>query len=479
MRRIKKTTGLGALGNYDPDTYERLSFSAAVPKFLEGTDTPRAFLERCLETIHAREPEVRAFAYYDEEIARQAADASTERYKAGKPLSPIDGCPVALKDTIETVDMPMQQGSALYRGWTSNRDAACAWALRREGAALVGKTHVPEYAMGKSPPTRNPFDVRRSPGGSSSGSGACIGARMVPVAIGNQTMASLIRPSSYNANYGYKPTWGALNIGGMHPIAPSQDHIGPMAGTLADMWLAAQRISYIAGGHHGHPGLSGGPELPGARKPKTLVWLRPLGWEDLDDASLSAFEDFLAQLKDIGIEIRDGQDPAVVDLEAVVRRSDEIGTDICFYEARWPYCAYIDAWGRDLAIGETGYARLSRGIEMTPEDYRKALAEREAFRAKVNAVAEGTDGFITLASTGPAPMDRLGNTAQGTGDKPKAHLETGSRSFVSPWTLVGGPSLALPWLAVDQMPLGIQLMGPKDSDEALVGVARWIDEQMA
>ena len=477
MRRIKKTSRSPALGSYDPDTYQRLSFSNAVPAFLGGKDSPRAFLERCLETIHLREPEVRAFAYYDEAIARAAADAASDRYKAARPLSPIDGCPIAFKDTIETVDMPTQQGSELFRGWKSNRDAACVWALRREGAIIVGKTHVPEYAIGKSPPTRNPFDVRRSPGGSSSGSGACVGAAMVPVAIGNQTMASLIRPASYNANYGFKPSWGALNTGGMHPIAPSQDHIGPMAGTLADMWLTAQRISVVAGGHNGHPGLTGGHELPEACKPKTLIWIRPLGWETLDDASAEAFDEFLGQLRDAGIHILDATNAAVAELETMAGRSDAIGTDICFYEARWPYYAYIDAWGREKAIGETGFSRLSHGIEMTPEDYQKALADRDAFRVKANEVAAGTDGFITLASTGPAPIDQPNGPA-GADDKPKAHLETGSRSFVTPWTLVGGPSLALPWLSVDQMPLGVQLMGPRDTDRNLVSVARWIDDQL-
>lgn len=142
---------------------------------------------------------MRAFAYIDIEGARRAADASTRRYRQGRPLSAVDGCPVAFKDTIETADMPTQQNSALFQGWIGKRDAACVWALRREGAIILGKTQVPELALGRPPPTRNPFDTRRTAGGSSSGSGAAVGAGMVPVAIGNQTMASSLshRPARH------------------------------------------------------------------------------------------------------------------------------------------------------------------------------------------------------------------------------------------------------------------------------------------
>ena len=104
MKKILITTGGVSPGGYDPSTFSPPSFVVAVPTFTDGSDTPRAFLERCLEVVHAREPEVRAFAFLNEEGARKAADAATKRYREGRPLSPIDGCPIAIKDTIETAD---------------------------------------------------------------------------------------------------------------------------------------------------------------------------------------------------------------------------------------------------------------------------------------------------------------------------------------------------------------------------------------
>jgi Asp-tRNA(Asn)/Glu-tRNA(Gln) amidotransferase A subunit family amidase len=480
MQRLSFDTRSGARGSYDPDRYERLSFVAAAAGFRDGGDTPRRFLERCLETMHALEPSVRAFAYVDEDGARRAADASTDRYRAGRPLGPLDGCPFGIKDTIETRDMPTQQNAPLFKGWSGGRDAACVWALRQEGGVILGKTQVPEYAMGKSPPTRNPFDTDRTAGGSSSGSGASVGARMVPCAIGNQTMASLIRPSSFNAVYGFKPTWGALNIGGMHPLAPSQDHIGPMAATLADAWVTARRIAEQVGGHNGHGGLDGPQTLPESRKPARLVRLDTLGWSQVDDSVRELFERFIAGVAATSVEIVDRRvSAAVEELERMLVECDDFSTDIVMYEARWPFLAYIDAYGRERAIGDTAYARLQRGIDMTPDDYRRALAKRTAARRKVAEVAAGADGFITLASSGPAPFVERPNGAAGAPDRAGAHMETGSRSFVSPWTMIGGPALALPYLAVDGMPLGIQLMGVPDSDADVFSTAHWLDQAVA
>ena len=480
MKRLSIDTGTSAHGAYDPEQYEPLSFMDAVKSFQGGDDTPRAFLERCLETVHEKERFVRAFAYIDEEAARLAADDSTERYRAGRAFGPLDGCPFGIKDTIETKDMPMQQNAPLFKGWSGGRDAACVWALRQGGGVILGKTQVPEYAMGKSPPTRNPFDTSRTAGGSSSGSGASVGARMVPCAIGNQTMASLIRPSSFNAVYGYKPTWGALNIGGMHPLAPSQDHIGPMAATLADAWVTARQIAEVVGGHNGHPGLDGPLDLPTARKPARLARLDTLGWSQIDDPMRDLFERFVAALSDAGVEIVDRRSAsAIEDLENLLLDCDDFATDIVMYEARWPFVAYIDAYGQNRAMGDTAYSRLRRGIEMTRQDYRAALAKREAARLKVREIGADIDGFITLASSGPAPFVERPNITTDAPDRAGAHMETGSRSFISPWTMIGGPSLSLPYLAVDGMPLGVQLMGLPNSDADIVAIAHWFDRAIS
>ena len=186
-----------SIEHYDPKTAKLLSFSEAIPAFRDGSDTPRAYLERCIETIESREPEVKAFVTLNFENARKAADASTDRYKQGRALSELDGLPVAIKDVHETEDMPMQVGSPIFEGWSSGWDGACVFWLRKLGAAIIGKTVTTEFAFSTPGPARNPWDTARTPGGSSSGSGAAIGARMVPVATGSQVRGSILRPPAY------------------------------------------------------------------------------------------------------------------------------------------------------------------------------------------------------------------------------------------------------------------------------------------
>jgi len=467
MPRIVTNNANAPQGGYDP--------ALRLPDFstmrFDGEDSPRALLERCLVVIAAREPQIRAFAHLDIEGARAAADAATLRHGQGRALSALDGCPVAIKDTLAVRGMPGEMNSAIFRGHVDGMDAACVMALRAAGAVILGKTHVPELTIGAAPPTRNPFDVTRTAGASSSGSGAAVGAGMVPVAIGNQTGGSLIRPASFNGIYGFKPSWGALNVGGMHAIAPSQDHIGPMAASLADAWRVAWEISTRAGGHNGHPGLTGTAAPPGAVRPQRLAWLRTSGWDELDAATREAFLQAIHAMQAAGTSIIEARtDGAIAEAERLLREADRISNDIIMYEARWPYGAWIAAHG-EAALGEAVRARIAHGFAMTPQDYRHALAARDAIRRAIAAVR--ADGFITLASSGPAPQDGL--EAGGRLDQPAAHLKTGSRSFLSPWSMVGGPSISLPVMAVDGMPLGLQLMGLPETDCALFATAAWID----
>src|SRR5471032_654706 len=143
-----------------------VSFAQAVSEFKSGKQTPRDFLECCIANVEQYEARVRAFVTLDLKAARKAADGSTKRYKAGKPWSMVDGCPIGIKDIMATADMPTQMNSPAFKGWQSGQDAACVQALRRGGAVIFGKTVTTEFAIGFSGPTTNPFDPARTPGGS-------------------------------------------------------------------------------------------------------------------------------------------------------------------------------------------------------------------------------------------------------------------------------------------------------------------------
>jgi len=434
-----------------------LSFSAAAAEFAAGTRTPREFLERCIDVIHARERIVKAFVRLDLAAARKAADASTRRYKSGKPLSPVDGLPIAVKDIIATAGLPTQMNSPAFKGWQSGQDAACVAALRKGGAVIIGKSVTTEFAIGYSGPTTNPFDSARTPGGSSSGSAAAVGAGMVPAGLGTQTQASTLRPASYCGAVGFKPTIGALHTGGIHPLSATCDHLGIIAGTLADAWRVASQVS-LGMGSPGHPFLSGaGAEAPMPRPPRKLIRLYTRGWSEIDAVTASAFEATISALEKAGVQIADrDNDARVARLEQELDAGVGGALDIVAYEMKWPYEDYIARYGK--VIGSRIHGLIERARSMSPADYEALLANRRRVMALVQETAADADGYITLASSGPAI---------------EGFEYTGSRTFLVYGSWLGLPAFSLPLLEVHGLPQGIQLIGVPHGDGALCAVANW------
>ncbi|MDE0060601.1 MAG: amidase [Defluviicoccus sp.] len=443
--------------SYDPKTTTLLSFSDAVPGFLDGSDTPRAYLERCIETVEALEPRIQAFVTLNLDGARAAADASTARYRAGRPLSPLDGMPVGIKDVHETEDMPMQVGSPIFENWSSGWDGACVFALRKAGAAIVGKTVTTEFAFATPGPSRNPWDESRTPGGSSSGSGAAVGARMLPAATGSQVRGSILRPAAYCGAYTLKASYGAINSLGGFPSAPSLVHVGFITGTLADLWIASHAVSRIAGGDPGHPSLGGPATLPRPDKPRRLIRLETAGWAATTDETRVAFEAWLGTLADSGIEIAGrADDPEIEAYERDLVTLREVIALILTYEGRWPLAMYAEReWDR---LSERVRDRVVAGRELAPEDYARALEWCIAFRARHDAFAGRADGFVTLNQVDPAPVG----------------MAVGDMVYGEPSSVLGCPALNLPLLAVAGLPLGVQLMGFFRADAQIVAHAHWL-----
>lgn len=443
---------------YDPRCSSLVGFAAHREEFIAGSDSPRALLERCLSLIAEREPLVHAFASLNIEGARLAADAATARYRAGQPLSAIDGCPIGVKDTIETADLPTGMGSPIHAGQRTGRDAACVRAVRSGGAVILGKTVTTEFGFGLSGPTTNPFDQTRTPGGSSSGSGAAVGAGMLPAALATHTMSSIIRPAAYCGAYGFKPSYGAINGGGVHPLAETQDHVGVIAGSLADAWLVAHRASESAGGWHGHPTLGGPGHPPHALKPERLVRVDAAGWGDTDAPTRAAFDDLIDRLRHAGVEVvGEGDDPLVDAFVGEIDHCLEVGRRILAYEMRWPMFAYRESHA-DL-LGPRIMDMLAEADSMSPSDYRLNLERRERMRRAFAALAEVGDAVIMPASAGPAPAGLA---------------FTGHRFHGAPAALLGAPAFSLPLLAVGNLPQGVQLIGQGNQDRRLAANSAWV-----
>lgn len=431
------------------------SYFDASANFADGTDTPRAFMDRCIEDIERLDGDVRAFVVTGSDAARAAADESTARWAAGEQLSPLDGMPVGVKDIMETASFPTEQGSPLFKGWKGARDCAAVAALREAGAIMIGKTVTTEFAATHPGNTRNPWDLDRTPGGSSSGSAAAVAAGMVPGALGSQVIGSTIRPASYCGVFGYKPTAGGINRGGSFD-GFSQSSTGILAASLAETWSLTREITSRVGGDTGHTGVMGPMDLPAARTPSKVAMLQTAGWANATDEAKAEWQRAVDTMQTAGIEVADrNSDSAVAGLEDAIADAMKLSMDINAWEGRWP----LNTYNRDMdpaGLSESAHGRLKQAVSMSQEEFAGLLAERERVRA-VYAGLKGTfDATVTLSAPGAAP---------------KGLDWTGDPLFTVHTSLISMPTVSLPVLQDDGLPLGLQVIGFTDEDADLFAVA--------
>jgi Asp-tRNA(Asn)/Glu-tRNA(Gln) amidotransferase A subunit family amidase len=432
------------------------SYLSASAEFASDADAPRDFLARCLTALDAWEPKIGAFVNLNIEGARAAAERATERWRAGKPLSAIDGMPIGIKDVIETVDMPTEMGSPLFAGWRSMKDAASVAALREAGAVILGKTVTTEFAATEPRGTRNPWDLNRTPGGSSSGSAAAVAAGLVSAALGTQVLGSVLRPASFCGCFGFKPTVNALNREGSHDYQ-SQSCTGVEAATLDEAWQVAYEIALRVGGDAGHPGLSGPDRAPAAKAPRRLAFLKTASWPEAAAGAKQRMDEALSRFEIAGAEIRTANnDRKVAAIEEAIRDARALSTRINNWEMRWflKTCAERDQSKLSASVLE----RLREGEEMTQSDYRAALAERARVRAVYAELAAHCDACVLLSAPGPAPLGLQ---------------STGNPGFNVPASLLGAPAISLPVFEVEAMPVGLQVMGFAGDDAAAFATAAW------
>jgi Asp-tRNA(Asn)/Glu-tRNA(Gln) amidotransferase A subunit family amidase len=429
----------------------------AAQNFASGKETPREFLEQSLTLLDQWEPRIGAFVCTNVPAARAAADRATARWRAGKPLSAIDGMPVGIKDIIETVDMPTEMGSPLFAGWRSQKDAACVRALRDAGAVIIGKTVTTEFAASEPRGTRNPWNVAHTPGGSSSGSAAAVASGIVSAGLGTQVISSTVRPASYCGTIGFKPTANALNRQGSHDYQ-SQSCTGILGASLEDTWQVAYEIVARVGGDAGTPGLQGPDRAPAAKKPRALAMLETAGWDVASPGAKANLEDCVARLKSAGVDIRTRHnDRKVAALEAELPQVTELSHRCNGWENRWFLHTMRD---RDASkLSRLFVERAEKYESLTLDQHRADLKERARIRAVYAELAAVCDACITLAAPGAAP-EGLGST--------------GNPEFGVPSSLLGVPSLSLPLFEVDRLPLGLQVIGYFDRDADAFAIASWL-----
>ena len=420
------------------DSLNQLSATEAAARIAAGKLKSEALVAACLERIGQRESEVQAWAAVDPALALAQARARDKEPRRTR----MHGIPVGVKDVFDTADLPTEYGSPIYRGNRPTCDAACVAQVRELGGVILGKTVTTEFATRFPGKTRNPHNLKHTPGGSSQGSAAAVADWMVPLAFGTQTTSSVIRPAAYCGVVGYKPSFGFVNRAGLKTLSDSFDHVGTLTRTVRDAALIVEE-------------LSGGPvtsfDAVSRMKPR-IGFCRTPYWHHADRPTQEALEGAVPRLERAGARI------TVIDLDGEFARLVEVQETISSYEM-FRALAYERTRFPDL-ISEALMGRLLGGSRVARERYEEAQATAQRCRSRLNDVYRDCDALLAPSAMGEAP---------------EGLASTGDPVFGASWTVLHCPAVTVPVFRGPRgLPMGAQVIGPLGKDGPSLLCTEWI-----
>ena len=416
----------------------RLNATAMARQLATREITAASLLRDCLERIAEREPTVHAWTFIDRDAAMERARVLDSQAASGL----LHGLPIAVKDLIDTFDMPTCYGSPIYANHRPAADAACVALARAAGAVVVGKTVTTEFATFHPGPTCNPRNPLHTPGGSSSGSAAAVADWMVPLAFGTQTAGSIIRPAAYCGVVGYKPTYGTINRVGAKLISDTLDTLGTLARSVPDAALFVAALS-------GRRDLV--IERSMAEAPR-IGMCRTYEWDRAQPETIAAFEDVAKRLRAAGARVHDVTLPppfaGLADAQVSIMVS-EVARSLSH-----EWLVHRESLSAEMI------AMIEAGLAVSPERYDAARSLARTCRATLPEIFDGFDVLVAPSTAGEAP---LGIKA------------TGDPLFNRIWTLLRTPCVHLPsGLGPRGLPVGVTVAGPIGADRATLLAADWI-----
>jgi aspartyl-tRNA(Asn)/glutamyl-tRNA(Gln) amidotransferase subunit A len=436
-----------------------LSLSDAAAEIAAGRLSPVELVDATLDRLERVEPRVQAWARVRPDEARKAARRLTDLRASGTLLGPLHGIPVGVKDIFYTAGLETSCGSKLMAGFVPAYDATAVARLRRAGAVVLGKTHTTEFASFDPSPARNPWNLEHTPGGSSSGSAAALAARMCHGALGSQTSGSICRPAAFCGIVGLKPTFGRVSRYGVHPLAWTLDHPGPMARTVRD---AAILLDAVAGPDPNDPATVSAPgpghaaaALADPRAREAVVRGLRIGVPDryfsdgLDAEGAAAYRDALRALGDLGCRVEDVRLPelfeAAMDAHELIHHTEAAAVHADSYRA------HPDGYGAKLR------GVIEAGFHVPAPTYVRAQQVRTLLIEAMRTMMRDVDVVATPSAPGPAPAG-LGST--------------GSPVYNRPFSFLGSPSITVPCgFTTAGLPLGIQFGGRPFEEVTLLSLA--------
>lgn len=395
----------------------------------------------CLERIRERNGDVGAWRHINEEFSlAQAAEADKTPTR-----TPLHGIPFGVKDVIDTKDFPTEYGSRVHVGRCPKADALCVSRMREAGAVLLGKLVTTEYALFTPNETRHPMNLTHTAGGSSSGTGAAVADMHVPIAFGNQTAGSLIRPAAFCGVFGLKPTHGLVEGTGILPLQPFFDTLGYMARSIDDLqsfFSIASKSNQVA-------------QWDMRRTPKIAV-CKTYQWNYAQPETRYVLEQTTKQLASQGIE--------VIEFELPSKFSDLVATQ---HTVLWKGISQSLEADYNVAKHKMSSRLVSiieEGFKIPQEEYAKQRKFAEQCRSSVNDTFNDFDAIICPSTPGEAPVG----------------MATGDPIFQVVWTLLGVPVLNLPvGTGPNRLPVGVQLVGRRHDDAKILALGKYLMQRLS
>jgi aspartyl-tRNA(Asn)/glutamyl-tRNA(Gln) amidotransferase subunit A len=442
--------------------------------YRSGTLSPVAETKACLERIEGLGRRLNCFITVLGESATRAAEESERRHRAGKPLGPLDGVPIAVKDVFFISGVRCTAGSKILTDNVASYDAPVIRSLKEQGAILVGTTNMHEFAAGVTSdnphfgPVRNPWDQGRVAGGSSGGSAVAVATGMAAGALGTDTAGSVRIPAALCGIIGFKPTYGRVSRLGVIPLAASLDTVGVLAWSAWDTGALLQAISQ----HDRTDMTTVDVALPkyveevsapfsGAR----IGVVRGYFHDDLEPRVKANFEAFSSRLREMGCSIGEadlGPVQEVYDKWLVIRRAEATA-----FHQRW-LDSFPELYGADVR------KLLELGRDISAVDYVNAINSRPAIIERFSQAMGKFDFLIAPTTSIPAP--KIGQAAT-TIDRKEVSVYSALNRLTLPFNYVGFPVASIPSGLVDGLPLGVQVVGKLFEEAAVLRIAHAYEER--